>query len=185
MTSRAPQSRQVVNREQTFDGVRIEYTARGLRITRPWQKVAGYGMLFWVVVWFGMVSFFTSLGGNQNDGLTLLLAIPGVAMVYTALTRFFNKTIIDITPAHIEVYHEPLPWPGRRRFMVCDVKALHVKVKKIHAKGATIDESWILIENNKGKKSMLVKGIEMSALQMSGIAATVSDYLGVPVYAEK
>lgn len=170
--------------EQFIDGVRIERGVRGLRITRPWAKAAGYAMLLWVAVWFGVVSFFTSLGSHRDIAPMLLLALPGIGMAYAAMTRLFNKTVIEVTRNVITVCHSPLPWPGRRRFMVPDVKSLHVKVKKIYAKAGPHDECWIMVARANGKKSVLLKGLEMSALQMSGIAAAISGYLGVPVYAE-
>ena len=111
----------------------------------------------------------------------MLLALPGIGMGYAAMTPFINRTVIDVTPASITVHHAPLPWPGRRRFLTRDVKALHVEVKKIYAK-PLYDECWIAVERSNGRNSTLLKGLDMPALQMSGIAAAMSDYLGVPVY---
>src|SRR5689334_17827808 len=78
-----------------FDGVQVERDARGLRITRPWSKVAGYAMLAWTAVWFGLVSFFLTLGHASGGWQDLLVALPGIAMAYAALTRFFNRTLIE------------------------------------------------------------------------------------------
>jgi hypothetical protein len=70
---------------------------RSLRITRSWVRTAGYGMLLWVAVWFGMVVFFASLGARQDGRLMLMLALPGIGMAYAAVTRFLNRTVIDVT----------------------------------------------------------------------------------------
>jgi hypothetical protein len=131
-----------------------------------------------------MVSFLASLGAQQDGRLMLLLALPGIGMGYAAMTRLFNRTIIDVTPAAITIHHAPLPWAGRRRIPTRDVKALNVRVKKIRAR-PPYDECSLAVERMSGKQSTLLKGLEMSAIQVSGIAATLSDFLDVPVHADK
>ena len=54
--------REAARRDQTIDGVQVESSVGNLRITRPWAKAAGYGMLLWIAMWYGVVGFFTSLG---------------------------------------------------------------------------------------------------------------------------
>ena len=166
--------------ERAIPGVLIERSADGLRITRPWSKAAGYASLAWTAIWFGIVAFFTSLG-QQPTQVHTLLALPGIAMAYVALTRFVNSTLIEVTSSTITLCHTPLPWPGKRRFSTRDISALHMEIRRIHAKGHSVDEAWILVERTNGKKARLVKGLEMSAPQMSGIAAVLNEHLGVPL----
>ena len=139
-------------------------------------------MLLWVAVWFGMVHFFTSLG--PPGSISYLLSIPGILMGYGAVTRFVNRTVIDITADEIVLRHEPLPWPGKRRFSTEDVQGLFAGIKKIRGKGYTVDECWIFLlrsHSNQIKKIMLLKGLGMSESEMVEIAAAISQYLGVPL----
>lgn len=168
---------------RTGDGVCVERGAWGLRITRDWSRAAGYASLGWTVVWFGIVSFFLTLSGQPVGLLGLLLALPGIAMLYVAMTRFLNQTLIEANRFRVVVRHAPLPWPGYKRFATDDIRGLHIETRRIHAKGASIDECWILIVRPNGKKAALLKGLEMSQGQMSFIAARMSDYLKVPISA--
>jgi hypothetical protein len=47
---------------RSIDGLLIEKSARSLIITLNWSKTSGYATLIWIVVWVGLVTFFTSLG---------------------------------------------------------------------------------------------------------------------------
>jgi len=169
--------------EHTHDGIQVERGGQGLRITRSWSRGAGYAMLAWTVVWFGLVAFFLSLSHQSGGWFELLALLPGMAMAYAAMTRFFNHTLIEADRSRLVVRHEPLPWPGGKRFARRDVRGLHVEVRRIHAKGNSVDERWIFIVRPDGRKATLVKGLEMSELQMNSIVAALSEYLGVTVTA--
>ncbi|HEX4934769.1 MAG TPA: hypothetical protein VFV33_16380 [Gemmatimonadaceae bacterium] len=177
LTARQPTARH----DRTIGDVRIEQGAHSLRITRSWARPAGWVMLLWTAVWFVMVGFLTSLGGHPQWVVRWWLSLPGVAMAYAAMTRFLNSTLIEVTATTVRVQHAPLPWPGRRTFARDDVRALHVQVKTIHARGGPVHECWIRVERANGKRAVLVKGLEMSAGQMSVIAAAMGDCLGVRV----
>jgi hypothetical protein len=122
-----------------MSGVDVERGESGLRITRTWSHVAGYAMLGWTAVWFGLVVFFLLLGRQSPGWQGLLLALPGVGMAYAAATRFANRTLIELNASGISVRHEPLPWPGRKHFARDDIRGLHVETRKIHAKGNIVD----------------------------------------------
>jgi hypothetical protein len=171
-------------REYEIEGAQFLRSVNGMRITRPWEKKSGYALLLWVAVWLGMIGFLTGLGGHRDVEFTAWATLPGVFMAYAAMTRFFNSTVIDLTPECIRVRHTPLPWALGLRVATRDVTALRVRVKRVYYRGGPVDECRILFERTNGKQAMLVRGLEMSALEMSGIAATMSDYLGVPVHAD-
>lgn len=167
--------------ESMLDGLRIERSATQLRITRHWPSASGWASLAWVAVWFGLVGFFLSLSEYPAGGSSLLLALPGIAMTYVALARFFNHTQIGVDPSRLIVRHAPLPWPGSKHFATRDVSGLHVETRRVHAKGNPYDECWIFIVRQDGRQAALLKGLEMSDLEASRIAAAMSGYLGVPV----
>lgn len=162
--------------------MRLKRSGRALRIERPWVRKAGYAYVIWAAVWFGMTGFLTSLGGHRDLEFTAWMALPGIMMMYVAVTRFFNRTVIDITPANITLHHAPLPWPGRRHVSTRDVDAVRVRVKRVYYRGGPFNECWISLERKNGKISMLVKGLEMPVRQMYAIADAMRDHLGVPVY---
>lgn len=112
-------------------------------------------------------------------------SLPAVFMAYAAMTRFFNSLVIDITPDSITVDQTPLPWALRRGVSTRNAAAVRIKVRRLHYRGTgPLDNCHISLELTNGKRSMLVRGLEMSALEMSGIAADISDYLRVPMHAD-
>ena len=165
------------------DGLTIEKSLGGLTIARRWSRPAGYAILLWIAVWTGLVAFFTSLGHQPADGLARALYLPAIAMGYVALTRFLNRTVIEVGTSEMTVRHLPLPWPGNKRFPTQDIMGLHEEIRKIHAKGHTVDECRLLVVRRNGKKAILLKGLEMTDMQMSRIAAAIGDCLGVPLTA--
>jgi hypothetical protein len=169
-------------RDYAAEGMRFEHIARGLRITRPWSKTSGGFILLWAAIWLGMIYFLTGLTRHRDVEFAMWASLPGMFMTYAAMTRFFNRTEIDIGRDSITVRHAPLPWLWRRRFATRDVAAVHTGVKRIYYRGGPHDEFRIVLELKSGKMSMLLKGIEMSSAQMYAIAEAVCDYLGVPVY---
>jgi hypothetical protein len=166
------------------EGIRMEQTSRGLHIERAWRRGSGYILLVWVAVWLGIVRFFTSLGGHRDVEFTAWMSMPGVIMAYVALTRFVNRTVIDISPSDIALRHEPLPWPGRRRLAISEIAAVHIRQKTMYYRGGRSVECWISLERKNGTTSMLVKGLEMSVPQMYSIAGAVAGFLGVPVHGD-
>ncbi len=136
-------------------------------------------------MWLGLVGFLTGLGGHRDLEFTIWASLPGIVMAYAAMTRFFNRMVIDVTPDSIMVRQTPLPWALRRHVSTRDVAALRVKVTRLNYRGTgPLDNCQISLARTNGKQSILVRGLEMSALEMSGIAAAISDYLGVPVHAD-
>ena len=62
------------------------------------------------------------------------------------------------------------------------IHATNRKVRTRHYRGTgPVDRCQISLDRTNGSRSVLVSGLEMSVLEMSGIAAAISDYLGVPV----
>lgn len=137
-------------------------------------------MLLWVALWLGLTHFLTSLSPTTEPGDRLLL-IPALLMGYCALTRFVNRTVIEISAKGVVVRHQPLPWWGNRRLAVQDVQALQTGVKRIYAKGHTVHEYRIFVIRAHGRKTMLLKGIELTLAQMDCIVTAIADYLQVPL----
>lgn len=173
----------VSRNRRSIDGLLIEKNASNLIITRNWSKNSGYATLIWIAVWVGLVTFFTSLGHQPIDMSIIIPYLPAIAMGYVAMTRFLNRTVIDVGPSQMTLRHMPIPWLGNKRYAIKDITGLHAETRRIYAKGHTVDECWLLIVRQGGKKSLLLKGLEMSELQLSYIAAALSEYLDVPLTA--
>lgn len=165
------------NNNNAPDGIRIEHNTQGLHIIRYWSKAAGCFMLVWVAVWLGMVGFLFSLGGHSLDWFALIPALPALIMSYAAMTRFFNYTLIDVTPSRLLVRHKPLLWSLSKHFATHDIHLLCAAVKKVYAKGGIINVYQVMIIRQDGKKKVLLSGLEMSESQMNFIVDAINEYL--------
>ncbi len=54
----------------------------------------------------------------------LLHVAAGVGLTYSTLAGFFNRTVLRVTDAELDIRHGPLPWPGNRRVAAGDLKQL-------------------------------------------------------------
>ena len=159
------------------DGIRVERSARGLRITRRWFTGSEHVMLGWAVVWFGLLSIFLSLGGHPLDRFNLIPAAPGVGMAYAAIAHYLNHTLIDVSRSHLAVRHAALPWPGGKNFATRDIDRVCGETRKVHAKGHTVDARRIMMVRKNGGKKPLLSGLELSEYQMDFIVEAINEYL--------
>jgi hypothetical protein len=169
---------QYFNNANAPDGIYIEQNPQNLRITRTWAKIAGYVMFAWVAVWFGLWSFFLSLGQQSAGWFILIPVLPGLMMAYAALARFLNHTIIEINSSRLIVKHAPLFWFGSKKFAVRDILKLEPQIKKVYAKQGIIHIYRILIVHKNGKKAIMLSGLEMTGAQMIFIIEAINTYSG-------
>lgn len=159
------------------DGIYIEQNPQNLRITRTWAKVAGYVMLAWVAVWLGMWSFFLSLGQQSIGWFILIPVLSSLIIIYAALARFVNHTLIEINASRLVVQHAPMPWLGDKKFAVRDIQKVEPQIKKVYAKQGIVHIYQILVVRQNGKKAILLSGLEMTEGQMIFIINALNAYL--------
>lgn len=99
-------------------GVHVEAQGRDLVIVRRWFSWVYIFLLFFCVVWNGMLAFFYSIMFAAGGGLSLLMLFPllhvaaGVFITYLTIAGFVNRTTFRVERGHLSVRHGPLPWRG-------------------------------------------------------------------------
>lgn len=103
-------------------GIQVETRGDTLVLTRRWfQFNAGFlFLLLWCTVWDGFLVVWYAVGlgslaAGEGEAVMMLLfpmlhVAAGVAVTYLLAATMVNRSVITVTPAHIEVTHGPLPW---------------------------------------------------------------------------
>lgn len=161
--------------DHALHGIRIEH-GRGLRIIRNWFSVAAYIMLGWSAVWFGLIYFFLSLGGHSLEWVAFFPMLPGIVVMYVAITRFFNYTLIDVNQARLIVRHLPLPLIFGKQFATRDIDYLYGDIESVYTQSG-MHIYRVMVMRQDGKKRVLLSGLEMSGIQMDFIVSAINTYL--------
>jgi hypothetical protein len=98
-------------------GVHVEERGRDLTIVRRWFSWVYIFLLFFCVMWNGMLVFFYSVifaaGGPLVVKLFPLLHVAaGVFITYFTIAGFLNRTTFRVERDHLTVRHGPVPWRG-------------------------------------------------------------------------
>ena len=102
----------------------------------------------------------------------------GVIVTYYALTGWFNRTHIMVSPELIGVRHRPLPWRGNINVEVPDLRQFYSK-KKAHAKTTGVYftyEVWAV--TNRDRNIRIVRGLHTQE-QATYIEQQMGKYLGI------
>jgi hypothetical protein len=107
--------------------------ARGgaLVIERRWYSPIYLFMAFFCVFWDGFLAFWYSIALGSNGPIVwlpvlfpILHVAAGVGLTYSTIAGFFNRTVLRVSDAGLEVRHGPLPWYGNRRIAADDLTQL-------------------------------------------------------------
>ena len=126
-------------------GYQIEEIGSELAITYRWFSAAAFFLLFFCVIWDGLlvVWYFLGIsqfagggGGGLWPGLFMLLfpllhVAVGVGLTYAVVCMFLNRTEIRVVGGELSIWHGPVPCPGKCRLPTSDVKQLFV-TENIH-----------------------------------------------------
>lgn len=147
----------------TPDSVHIEKNGRNLTMVQRWFSLKYIPLAFFCIVWAGFLIFWYSMAFGQGMQWVFLV-IPlvhlavGVGLTYYTLAGFFNRTVLEITPAEITVRFEPLPWMGEKRLKTADLKQFFCKERASRRRngmvytyqlyGVTHDDHQVLLLGN-------------------------------------
>lgn len=98
-------------------GIHVEERGRDLVIVRRWFSWVYLFLLFFCVMWNGMLLFFYGvLLAAGSPSMIMLFPIlhvaAGVFITYFTIAGFVNRTTFTIERDHLTVRHGPLPWRG-------------------------------------------------------------------------
>jgi predicted Zn finger-like uncharacterized protein len=147
------------------DGMTLEHTAAGLRITRRWFT---WGTLFitaFAVFWNGFLV--VTLGSAFVSGFYPIAAFAsihiliGLGLIYWALAGFLNRTTVDVEPIELRVRHGPVPFPGKR-LEAGAVRQLYAKEHISRRRNSSSVTYELHAVTDAGRHAKLVSGLTSS-----------------------
>jgi hypothetical protein len=98
-------------------GIHVEERGRDLVIVRRWFSWVYVFLLFFCIVWNGMLLFWYAIAFAGDAPLAfklfpILHVAAGAFISYLTLAGFVNRTRFTIERDHLTVRHGPLPWRG-------------------------------------------------------------------------
>jgi hypothetical protein len=132
----------IVRREvPTPETMTLQSTMDGLEIIRKWFSPKVYGLLVFCILWDGfmVVWFFIALTQKQwaMAAFGTIHGAVGVGLTYLLVCSFINRTHIQINFRELKIFHEPLPWPGKKVIPIGEVKQGFTKEKIHRGKNST------------------------------------------------
>ncbi len=112
--------------------IKIENSAERLRITRRWFTPATIFLAFFTLVWDGFLIFWYTMAMGGGAPVEMLLVpllhlVVGIYLTYTVLCGFVNRTIVELNREQLEVWFDPMPWPGEKTIQTAQIKQLYCK----------------------------------------------------------
>jgi hypothetical protein len=115
-----------------------------LRIRWRWFKPMALFLVFFCVVWNGILIGVYSLGTSTDAGLPFIVYLfplghvaVGLGLTYYTVALFLNRTTVTVKPHELRVRHAPLPWSPSHTIPVRDLEQLYVERKVTHTKNGT------------------------------------------------
>ncbi|MCZ6672642.1 MAG: hypothetical protein O7C75_06850 [Verrucomicrobia bacterium] len=145
-------------------GIELQSTMDGLEIVRRWYSPKVLALLVFCIFWDGfMVVWFSIAIAQQQWAMALFGTIHGaigVGITYLVVCGFVNRTYIRISFNDISIRHQPLPWPGKKRVPVGDIKQVFCKSKGHHNKNSTSYTYEVHYLDSADKENKLLPGLE-------------------------
>ena len=156
--------------------VTVEETAFGVRLVRRWFSPVYFFLLFFCVVWNGILATFFLFATRGGGVPWFVLLFPvvhvavGVGLAYFTLCGFVNRTVVEVDRGHtLTVRHGPLPWPGAATLDVAEIAQLFVGEVRRRGRGGTETPTFAL-------SALTRDGRRVTLLKVAGFAAEEALY---------
>ena len=157
----------------------------GLHFSFSWMTTATYFLAFFAVFWNAFLLFWYGAAFATGAPLLFFLfpilhLLAGIAITYSVVTNFFNKTKIDLIGDQLTIKHGPIPWfKGDQEVNVNDIEQFYVKeLKKNNKNGTSFNYGvWGIMRN--GNRIDLTKGVTMDSDYALMVEQKLENYLGI------
>lgn len=166
----------------TPQGIIVHREYDHLLIERKWSSVSGFFMLFFAVIWNGMIwGIFVPAFSFGDDMFFHLFLVPfilaGIYIAYMGLATIVNTTKIRVDNSALDIRHEPLPFPSRH-LAVNDIEQLFTRQRISHSKNGTTVSYELLAIRNDAKEVSLLSNLERAEFALF-IENEIENYLGI------
>ena len=149
---------------ETPKGIELQTTMDGLQIVRKWFSKKVIGLLIFCLFWDGFMVVWFGIAISQKQwamaAFGSIHGAVGLGLSYLCLAGFVNRTYIEITFRELSIRHRPLPWLGKKRISLGDIKQLFTKEKIHRNKNSTSYTYEVHFKDLKGNETKLLSGLE-------------------------
>ena len=152
-------------------GVESKVNSLGLRITRRWFSLKFIPLAFFCVAWDSFLIFWYGVAFSGNAPWIMIVfpiahVAVGLGLTYTVLTGFFNRSVLEVTPGKLQLWHEPLPWTGEVTMDTAQIKQLYSKEQTSRGQNGTSStyELWVVTKDGRSRK--LLSGLDSSDIPL-------------------
>lgn len=160
----------------------IGYDQGGLAITRRWFGPQVFALLFFCIFWDGFMIVWYTIAITQKiwpmAAFGSLHALVGLALTYSVVSGFVNRTVMTISPGVLRIRHLPLPAPGSQDIPSAEITQLYTKENTLHSENGTSRLYEVRIKTHQNKDKVLISGLT-SRDDALYIEQQVERYLGI------
>ena len=157
----------------------------GLHFSFSWMSTATYFLAFFALFWdafliFWYASAFATGAPMISFLFPILHLLAGIAITYTVVTNFFNKTKIDLIGDQLTIKHGPIPWfKGDKEVNINDIEQFYVKEIKKQTQNGSIYNYGVWGIMRDGSRLDLTKGVNMKSDYALVVEQKLEKYLGI------
>ncbi|MFP4356402.1 MAG: hypothetical protein ACLFUJ_14890 [Phycisphaerae bacterium] len=153
-----------------------------LQIVRSWKSIAVLFLIPFAAFWCGFLLFWYSSAIGSGAPIVFVLfplihVAVGVGLVYFIFACLLNKTVLRVTPNHLEVKHTPLPWPGGKTLNSVDIEQLFCRRRIRHSDNST-SQTYEVLAVTVGGQEKILSGLT-EAEQGVFVEQQIEKYLGI------
>ncbi|HEX8210007.1 MAG TPA: hypothetical protein VF584_07455 [Longimicrobium sp.] len=159
------------------------YTAGGgLRIERRWYAWTAVFLVFFCVIWFGILGFWYLMAFSTGAWMLMLFPLLHVAvglfLAYFTAAMFVNATEVVVADGVLTVRHGPLPWFGNRQIATDSLEQLYCEEHVSRTRNGTTVTYSVRARGRDGRMVKLVTGLPQRDQAMY-IEQEVERHLGI------
>jgi DNA-directed RNA polymerase subunit RPC12/RpoP len=160
--SNQPLSRGII---ATPKSVVVDRDGQTLRLVRRWFSWKYVPLAFFCIAWDSFLCFWYSMAFNGNAPWIMIvfpiahLAV-GVGLTYSTLAGFLNRSVLEVTPKLLSVWHEPVLWTGNKDFDITSIKQIYCTEKVSRGDHSTTYTYELNLVTKDGKKEKLLTGLD-------------------------
>ena len=163
--------------------ITMEYGSDGLHLVYRWFNAGHIALAIFCFVWDGFLVFWYSVAFREGSPLVMLVfpllhVAVGVALTYTALAGFYNKTVVTVGMGKLSIHHTPIPWPGNQTLDAADLKQLYSEEHIIRGKNGTRTVYRLNAVTQNDRKIKLISNME-SPEEARFLERKVEEQLGI------
>lgn len=158
-----PRKRPPVPRPERF---RLEETGNDLRVTWRWFSWGFLFLLAFCIAWDSFLVFWYVMAFGMGAPwifkvFPVLHLAVGVGLTYFTVAGFLNRTVLELTPEVLTVWHGPVPWPGNITLPTLDMTQFYCVEDLPRARHGRPHLTFQLCALlNDGRKVKLLTGID-------------------------